>query len=1460
MVMAYTGTLTFSGSTLHVEPLVKVRKQLSTYSYSSSSSSSSSLNCSVPSPSSTERTSESSIQVSKSQEFSYTRASPSVRWPSLKLVESSQAPLTELVGGDGIGELEEGKKLVVDGAISGVLGRARKERVKGANNLELAKDGNRRNRAMILADRILGLPSEELVEDVLDSELGRMTPSDYCFLMKFLGQSSWQRALEVYQWLDAKHLDVMNAQMVAVILSVLGKANQEVFAVEIFTRTQHALSGSARVYNAMMGVYARSGKFTKVEELLNVMRERGCEPDIITFNTVINARLKSGPMEPNLAIDLLNEVRRSRIQPDTITYNTLISACSRGSNLQEAVRIYCDMEAHGCPPDLWTYNAMISVFGRCGLASKADSLLKKLKSTGFLPDAVTYNSVLYAFAREGNVEKVRDICMEMMKRGFEKCEMTYNTIIHMYGKKGEYELALQLYRDMKLSGRSPDAVTYTVLIDSLGKGNKMREAANLMSEMLDSGVKPNLCTYSALICGYGKAGKLMEAREIIDCMLKSGIKPDHLAYSVMVDVLLRSNKLSEALMLYKEMVLDGFVPNHRLYLALVREIKKEQREHDLQRVIVDMEELSALNPLDIYSVLVQGECYDAAAKMLRSVLLKGYNELDRENLMSILNEYSSSGRHSEAQELLNYLYPYETSSRQQLEEAFVVVLCKAKQLDAAMFRYREIKGFGLRVGSSIMYESLIKCCEESELYGDASQIFSDLMFYGLEPTEDLYRIMVHVYCRMSFPETAQKLIDEAEVKGIMFTNVDMYVGLIDAYGKCKEFKRAEGVVGRLRQRSRVVDRKVWNALVQAYAASGCYERARAAFNTMMTDGPAPTVDTIDALIGALIVDGRSDELYVVIQELQDMGFKIGKSTITLMLDAFVRAGSIFEVKKLYHGMKAAGYVPTLDLYRDMIVLLSRGKQVRDVSLIVAEMEEAGLKPDLVVWNSLLKMYTNIQDHGMAAEIYNKIQKYGLKPDADTYNTLIIVSCRDRRPEEGLRLMHEMRKLGMDPTLDAYKSLIAALGKQQMLDQAKDLFDHLHSKGYKLDRSFYHLMIRMYRNSGSYSKAEELLILMNESGLEPSAPTHMLMMSFGSGQPKEAEMLLNNLKSRGFAIGTLQYVTVIDAYLKNGDYNAGIQKLMSMRKDGLEPDHRIWTCFIRAASLCQRSSEALFLLKALENAEFNLPIRLLTVESSSLVLEVDCVLERLQAFEGGAAFNFVNALEDLLWAFELRAAASWVFQLALKRKIYRHDVFRVTEKDWGADFRKLSAGAALVGLTLWLDCMQGASLEGSPGSPKSVVLLTGAAEYNMVSLNSTVKAFLWEMGSPFFPCKGRSGILLSKGHSLSTWLKDSPFCFDLELRNAPSLPKLNSMRLINGCWMRRGLVPAFNDITTRLGEVQPKKFARLARLSDEKRDHAIQADIQGREAKLEKMKRRGMGLMARRTAKHQRRKICYHKEP
>ncbi|KAI3705844.1 hypothetical protein L1987_76088 [Smallanthus sonchifolius] len=1390
-------------------------------------------------------------QEPESKKFSYSRASPSVRYPNRKQpTDSYKSPHTQLpisLQNPKIDVLED-ESLKLDETLES-LGRPSHPVAKKMTKLALKRAKDWRERVQFLTDRILGLEANEFVADVLDDRKVQMTPTDFCFLVKGVGRSNWQRALEVYEWLNLRNWYSPNARMLATILSVLGKANQESLAVEIFERSEEGIDSTVQVYNAMMGVYARTGQFIKVQEILDLMRERGCEPDLVSFNTLINARFRSTKMEPNMAFDLLNEVKRSGLRPDIITYNTILSACSRDSNLQEAVKVYKDMEENRCQPDLWTYNAMLSVFGRCGLVNEAESLFFDIKSKGFDPDAVTYNSLLYAYAKEGHVDKVEKLCDEMMKLGFGEDEMTYNTVIHMYGKLGQHDLAFKLYKEMKSRGCDPDVVTYTVLVDSLGKANKISEAANVMSEMMDVGIKPTLRTYSALICGYGKAGKRLEAEETFNCMVKSGIKPDFLAYSVMLDIYLRFD-VHKAMILYNNMVRDGFTPDLSLYEMLIQALNKENREDDIEKITNDMQKLCDLDPQVISCSLVKVECYDHAAKLVKLGVLEGY-DLDHENLLTILSSYSSSGRHSEALDLLDFLKEHAHGSHHFVTEALIMILCESNELDAALDEYKKIRHFNLFNGSSKMYESLIKKCEEGGLFHEAFQVVSDMMFNGVKISKLIYINIASMYCKMGFPETAHGLINRAGLNGLSIDDISVYVDLIESYGKSNLLEKAESVVGNLRSKFPVVDRKVWNALIQTYASKGQYEKARAVFNTMMRDGPTPTVESINGLMQALIIDGRLNELYVVVQELQDMGFKISKSSIVLMLDAFARNGDVFEVKKIYHGMKAACYFPTMHLYRTMISLLCKVKHVRDVEAMVGEMLEVGFKPDLSIYNSLLKLYTKIEDYRKTVEIYHKIKENGFKPDEDTYNTLIVMYCRDHKPDDGMLLMQEMVKEGLDAKLTTYKSLIAAFGKQQMAEKSEEIFEKMRREGYSLDRSFYHLMMKTYRSTGHHSKCEELLKLMKEDGIEPNVSTmHLLMISYGSsGNPLEAEKVLNNLKSNGEELSTLTYSSVIDSYFKNRHYDIGIQKFVEMRNEGLEPDHRIWTIFIRAASLCKTTSEAMMILNAVKDAGFDLPIKLLE-NSESMVLETDQVLEELKPLEDNAALNFVNAVEDLLWAFELRATASWVFQLAVKKDIYRQDVIRVADKDWGADFRKLSAGAALVGLTLWLDHMQDASLEGFPLSPKSVVLITGVSEYNNVSLNSTIKAYLWEMGSPFLPCKTRSGLLIAKAHSLRMWLKDSPFCLDLELKNSVNLPETNSMELMEGCYIRRGLVHAFQDITERLGLVRPKKFARLAMMSDEKRDKVIQADIDGRKEKLEKMKRFGISKKSRKFVRRE----------
>lgn len=1390
-------------------------------------------------------------------QFKYSRASPSVRWPHLNLREDpaenqldSFSPPSRQTNEDSNPQISPTGALLETNGVEGsaspnlandqqvlneasILGRGRI--AKKHSRLVLKRTKGWRQRVLRLSNAICKLQSNQFVADVLENWIEQLVPTDYCLVVKQVGQTHWQRALEIYEWLKLRHWYTPNARMLTAMLAVLGRANQATLAEEIFQRAESTIGNCVHVYNAMMGVYARHRGREKVEEFLQLMQSRGCKPDLVTFNILINSRTKASHMENGSGIRLLGEVRKAGLRPDAITYNTLITACAANSNSAEAADVFRDMERFGCEPDLWTYNAMISVCGRSGMDEEAEKLFCTLQARGFLPDAVTYNALLYSFAKKGKVEKVDNVHRKMTSAGFRTDEITYNTMIHMYGKQGMHEEAFLLHKEMKESGCRPDAVTFTILIDFLGKAGLIAEAAKVFSEMSEAQVRPTLRTFSALICAYAKAGMLKEAEETYDSMVRTGIKSDRLAYSVILDVLLNANKLNKATALCQNMVQEGIRPDLSLYESMLQVFVREDMKEDVKKLIADME-VSGLDPSTIYSLLVKEGCNEQGAEFLKSAAARGYSP-DHETLFAIFSAYRSSTRYAKAHSFVDFLSEVRMESIAVMCEALIIMLAESKQVEAAMEEFKRLRVYCPIVGSSV-YEALILACEQAELLAEASQLYSDLQFYGVEPTFHCYRSAAMIYCKLGFPETAEYLIGCIFKSGAILQDFSIHVALIEAYAKQKMWQRAETVFGQLRFLSLPLDGKVWNALIYAYAESGCYEQARAAFDEMLRVGLSPTTQTINGLMQAFINAERLDHLQDLVEEMQQMGFRISKSTVLLMLNSFAKVGNVSEVKRIYHDMKAAGYLPNMQLYRKLIDLLSKRGRVRDVELIINEMNTAGFKLDVSIYNSILCLYMDTGNSKEVIELYQGMQAAGLAPDNNTYSILLAMYSRHLRTEEAFTILREMKRFGYEPTLNSYKELLSTCGRLQLWEETENLFKEMEMSSCKLDRSAYHIMIKAYRRAGEYKKAENLLAEMKNSGIEPTLATmHMLMDSYGKGEePKRAEKVFRDLQDAGLNLGTAQYTSVVDAYLKTGEYAMGIKKLMKMKEDGFEPDYRTWTCVIGSASICQNTSEALDLLNALRDMGFPLPIRLLTENSEKLISEVENILEGLKVLEEEVAFGFLNVIENLLWAFEQRATAAWIFEMAIQKEIYPRDVFRVEDKNWCADFQRLSAGAALVGVTLWMDHMQDASLQGIPESPKLVTLVTGSTIYsNATSVNKTLKAYLWEMGSPFLPSNTQSGTLVAKGHSLRMWLKDSPFCADLELKDCSSLPDCNSMQIYKGSFMRAELVPAFRQIRQSMGEVRPKKFSRLALMSSEKREKAIAADLEGRKKVLEKRK-------------------------
>ena len=82
-----------------------------------------------------------------------------------------------------------------------------------------------------------------------------------------------------------------------------------------------------------------------------------CEPDIITYNTILDAICKEGHI--NRASKLLQQMIDDGISPDVITYNSIINGLCKEKRVREAAQLLDKMPELGCKPDIFSYSTLI---------------------------------------------------------------------------------------------------------------------------------------------------------------------------------------------------------------------------------------------------------------------------------------------------------------------------------------------------------------------------------------------------------------------------------------------------------------------------------------------------------------------------------------------------------------------------------------------------------------------------------------------------------------------------------------------------------------------------------------------------------------------------------------------------------------------------------------------------------------------------------------------------------------------------------------------------------------------------------------------------------------------------------------------------------------------------------------------------------------------------------------------
>lgn len=257
---------------------------------------------------------------------------------------------------------------------------------------------------------------------------------------------------------------------------------------------------NAALFATTIDAWAESSDTDALEqafEVFSLMEKQGIVADVVVFGSLMKVIAKSTSDNAGREAEaLLEAMKKRRVEPNIIVYNSAISACYQAKDFDRAERIMNRMEHSSTPPDLRTYSEILSSFAKRGTpeaAQRCESiLLEHMKalaksSPELRPNAHHFSIVIMAWSRSNApyleiTDRMWKLYEQMVADGIECDSVSYNQLIGFLSKsRKERDLARAdgLLRTMEEdpSGRiRPDALNYFAVmkgmllaIDRLGR-------------------------------------------------------------------------------------------------------------------------------------------------------------------------------------------------------------------------------------------------------------------------------------------------------------------------------------------------------------------------------------------------------------------------------------------------------------------------------------------------------------------------------------------------------------------------------------------------------------------------------------------------------------------------------------------------------------------------------------------------------------------------------------------------------------------------------------------------------------------------------------------------------------------------------------------------------------------------------------------------------------------------------
>ncbi|KAB2606225.1 pentatricopeptide repeat-containing protein [Pyrus ussuriensis x Pyrus communis] len=490
------------------------------------------------------------------------------------------------------------------------------------------------------------------------------------------------------------------------------------------------------------------------------MLEKGLGLNVATYNALINGYREDGAVEA--AREILALMESNACCPDVYTLSALIDGLCKRNNVHQAMALRNKMLELKLSPNLVTYNSLIHGQCKADHFDSACRLRNLITHSGLAPDQITYCAFIDSLCKWNRLPEAQTMFDTLKKNGIKSSTEMFTALIDGYCKIWKIDAALSLFDQMLTEDCLPNSYAINALIHGLFKERKMMETSSVIEKMLSIGVKPTVPHYNILINRVLKEGEFDRAHELLNKMVSvycalgnikeaekvmikmnvEGISADSLTYRFLIDAYVRMGLIECAFDVLKRMFGSGCEPCHRTYSFLNKHLSNEKLVMTNSKAV----------GLDIM-LNVSGNITDIWKTKDFGIVLELFEKMVGHGCAPSMNTYGE----------------------------LIIRHCKERNLQVAQRLYNHMRDMGISPNEGI-YNSLVNCCCEMQVYGEAAMLVHTMIEHGYLPALESCKLLVcglfdeeddekakAVFCSMlrcgyNYDEVAWKLLLDGLVK------------------------------------------------------------------------------------------------------------------------------------------------------------------------------------------------------------------------------------------------------------------------------------------------------------------------------------------------------------------------------------------------------------------------------------------------------------------------------------------------------------------------------------------------------------------------------------------------------------------------------------------------------------------------------------------------------------------------